>query len=522
MIIINNNINQRRGSPATLLLLTSLLSFIILISIPAAVDADPTKKKINRCPLRPSHTNNNIHRPPLILGHRGASFHIPEHTLQSYRLALELGADYIEPDLVATKDNVLIAVHDVDLNVTTNVHTYNNGEFGDRARQSEGNGNKWGYYVNDFTWIEIQQLRVKQRVTSGARYDGYDYLFQIPSFTQIVNLLHDWNTRELPLIGRPSKTGGVTGLYVELKKSYYFQQDGNISLADLFLDELAQHPKASELLFDHVTLCEGLRYDEYRVPPLVLQSFEGDVLEYLRNKFKERWMDFVEEDAILASGVVNVTGEEDDEVDHPWIPPLVLLVSESKCRQESFWFDVESLHISGLGPNKNCLLPSSSAMESNDTVAIARAKHEAREWVAKAHSFRLAVHPYTIKLEKEAGGVPQLFSSAEEELRYYYCELKIDGIFSENIAIAQIVGAEGCDAEESATVVGEPTVCIKEERNLWLFGVAFLAIGAFLASIVSTYVTFYCKKETDTNRPLPLPEVDTSLELVPDEEDEII
>mmetsp|Transcript_26592 Transcript_26592/g.40985 ORF Transcript_26592/g.40985 Transcript_26592/m.40985 type:complete len:185 (+) Transcript_26592:297-851(+) len=171
MIIITNT-NQRRGKrPTIVLLLTSLLSFIILISIPAAVYADPTKKKINRCPLRPSHTNNNnnIHRPPLILGHRGASFHIPEHTLQSYRLALELGADYIEPDLVATKDNVLIAVHDVDLNVTTNVHTYNNGEFGGRARQSEGNGNKWGYYVNDFTWIEIQQLRVKQRVTSGAQ-----------------------------------------------------------------------------------------------------------------------------------------------------------------------------------------------------------------------------------------------------------------------------------------------------------------------------------------------------------------
>jgi len=155
MIIITNT-NQRRGKrPTIVLLLTSLLSFIILISIPAAVYADPTKKKINRSPL--------------ILGHRGASFHIPEHTLQSYRLALELGADYIEPDLVATKDNVLIAVHDVDLNVTTNVHTYNNGEFGGRARQSEGNGNKWGYYVNDFTWIEIQQLRVKQRVTSGAQ-----------------------------------------------------------------------------------------------------------------------------------------------------------------------------------------------------------------------------------------------------------------------------------------------------------------------------------------------------------------
>ncbi len=222
-----------------------------------------------------------------------------------------------------------MALHDVDLNATTNVHSYNNGEFSERARKSEANGGKWGYYVNDFTWVELQQLRVRQRVVnSGARYEGYDYLFQIPSFTQIVNLLHDWNTRELSLIGRPSKTGGVTGLYVELKKSYYFEQDGNgnASLADLFLDELAEHPKASELLFDHVTLCEGLRYDEYRVPPLVLQSFEGNVLEYLRTKFKERWMDFVEEDAILASGVVNATGEEDDEVDHRKCFFLVLLL----------------------------------------------------------------------------------------------------------------------------------------------------------------------------------------------------
>ena len=206
-----------------------------------------------------------------------------------------------------------------------------------------------------------------------------------------------------------------------------------------------------------------------------------------------------------------------------WIPPLVLLIPESKCHQETFWFDVESLHIKGLGPNKSCLLPSESVMASNNTAAIARAKREAREWVAKAHSIGLAVHPWTIKLETEdKGGVPQLFSSAEEELRYYYCELRVDGIFSENIAIAQIVGAEGCDVEEPVPDTGKPTVCIKEERNLWLFGAAFLAIGAFFAAIVSTYVVFYCKKERDTNRPLPLPEIDTSLELVQDEEDEII
>lgn len=216
-----------------------------------------------------------------------------------------------------------------------------------------------------------------------------------------------------------------------------------------------------------------------------------------------------------------------------WIPPLVLLVRESDCYKETFWFEVESLHISGLGPSKNCLLPSSTMITSNDTVGIDRAKHEAREWVAKAHSLRLAVHPWTIRLEKEVyghvGGVPQLFSSAEEELRYYYCDLSIDGIFTENIAIAQIVGAEGCDAKDDSTtkatptVGGEPAVCIKEERNLWLFGLALLSIGAFVGSITSAYTAFYCKKETNgNNRPLPVPtEVHTSLELE-EEEDNII
>lgn len=568
---------RRRSTATTTKMIIFLLAAVIFFS-----DADAsnsTNEKINRCPLRP--LNNNVHRPPLIVGHRGASFHIPEHTLPSYRLALELGADYIEPDLVSTKDGVLIAMHDIDLNSTTNVHTYDNGQFQNRARKNQDNGNKNGYYVNDFTWDEIQQLRVRQRVEGGARFTGYDYLFPIPSFAQIIDLLHDWNTNEVPLIGRSSsrtkKTGGVPGLYVELKQSHYFQQDG-LDMTDLFLDELEIHPKARELLFDHVTLCdEGLKDDEYRVPPLVVQAFEGDVLLSIRNKFKERWTDFVQEDAILSAHVgVGSNGssslmedkEQNEIIDHreffllyllftsswsviktkqnkkaeltlfpefitipAWMPPLVLLVRESDCHNETFWSGVEQLHVSGLGPNKNCFLPSSDAILSNDTLAIDQAKRTAIEWVSKAHSMKLAVHPYTVCLEKElygfhVGGVPLLFSSAEEELRYYYCDLQIDGIFSENIEVAQIVGAEGCkseEGEEGTPIVdeGQPLVCIKQERNLWLFGLALLSIGAFVGSITSAYASFYCRKETHiTNRPLPLQEVHTSLEQ--QEEDEII
>ena len=114
--------------------------------------------------------------------------------------------------MVATKDGTLIAMHSVDLNVTSNVHTYNNGQFRDRARQSKANGDNWGYYVHDFTWEEVQKLTVRQRVSEpGSRSAGYDYMFGIPSFSQIVDLLHDWTTRELPLIGRPGKVGGVPG-----------------------------------------------------------------------------------------------------------------------------------------------------------------------------------------------------------------------------------------------------------------------------------------------------------------------
>ena len=93
----------------------------------------------SKCPsLHPPRGLPEKSKPfPLVIGHRGASYHVPEHTLASYRLALELGADYIEPDLVPTKDNVLIAVHTLDLNITTDVEQ----KFPDRISQNiEGLG----------------------------------------------------------------------------------------------------------------------------------------------------------------------------------------------------------------------------------------------------------------------------------------------------------------------------------------------------------------------------------------------
>ncbi|KAL7538836.1 hypothetical protein ACHAWF_006224 [Thalassiosira exigua] len=345
-------------------------------------------------------------------------------------------------------------------------------------------------------------------------------MFGIPSFGNIVDLLYDWNTRELPLIGRPSKTGGVPGIFAELKHSQFFQEDGNISIADLFLDELASHPKASDLLFDHIKLCDNLKYDEYRVPPLVVHSFEADVLEYLRTKFKERWMDFVEEDEIFASGVVTNSTEEDDEIAHPWIPPLILLVKSSYCHSTEFWFEVAGLHISGLGIDKGCLLPPSD-IASTDVSAIRRAKREAREWVVKAHSERLAVFLWTLRPEIESD-VPKIFSSGKEEMRYYFCELNVDGAWAEDIASALSVGVEGCDGKSSTAEEGKPQVgeagpqC--SERNQWLLSLSSLAIGVFIGAVASCFVATATARKgyyigaNGANPVRALPVADTAIE----------
>jgi hypothetical protein len=201
---------------------------------------------------------------------------------------------------------------------------------------------------------------------------------------------------------------------------------------------------------------------------------------------------------------------------------------------------VAKYHVSGIGPDKACLLPSEQDVNENKYSDIERAKKEAREWIAKAHSEKLAVHPWTVRLEMEsqgqAGGVPSLFSSAEEEIRYYYCDLKVDGIFTENIAIAQIVGNEGCDAYQSENsqwpLVGRGgPVCVEEESNLWFFGLAFMALGVFIGSILTCFV-WSCasrgyfesalgstSRRQNSRQPMPLPEVDTSMEEEDDDDE---
>ena len=168
--------------------------------------------------------------PMLIIAHRGASAERPEHTLAAYELAIDQGADYIEPDLVATKDLVLVSRHENELSGTTDVATRE--EFEDRRRDKTIDGQKVaGWFAEDFTLAELRTLRAKERIPSlrpaNARYDG---LYQVPTFAEVVKLVR----------AKEAAMGKRIGLYPELKHPEFLLQNAGIDMVDLLLRDLRQ------------------------------------------------------------------------------------------------------------------------------------------------------------------------------------------------------------------------------------------------------------------------------------------
>lgn len=166
----------------------------------------------------------------LVIAHRGASAERPEHTLAAYERAIDQGADYIEPDLVATKDLVLVSRHENELSGTTDVATRE--EFEDRRREKTIDGRLVaGWFVEDFTLAELRTLRAKERIPSlrpaNARFDG---LYQVPTFAEIVKLVR----------AKEAATGRRIGIYPELKHPTFLLQNAGIDMVDLLLREFRQ------------------------------------------------------------------------------------------------------------------------------------------------------------------------------------------------------------------------------------------------------------------------------------------
>jgi glycerophosphoryl diester phosphodiesterase len=148
----------------------------------------------------------------LVIGHRGASGYLPEHTLESYALAHGQGADYIEPDLVRTRDGAFICLHDLYLEPTTDVATV----FPDRAR-ADGR-----YYAADFTLEEVRRLRVRERLD--RRFPQGASRFAVPTFEEMIELLAGLNRT----------TGRRAGIYPELKQPAFHRAEG-LAMEEAFL-----------------------------------------------------------------------------------------------------------------------------------------------------------------------------------------------------------------------------------------------------------------------------------------------
>jgi glycerophosphoryl diester phosphodiesterase len=145
---------------------------------------------------------------PIVIAHRGASAHRPEHTLAAYELAIELGADFIEPDVVATRDGQLVARHDNEISGTTDVA--DRPEFSDRLTAKQVDGKRLeGWFSEDFTLAELRTLRARERLPE-LRGTAYDGRFGIPTLDEVVAL---------------AASAGV-GVYPETKHPTYFASLG--------------------------------------------------------------------------------------------------------------------------------------------------------------------------------------------------------------------------------------------------------------------------------------------------------
>ncbi len=215
---------------------------------------------------------------PLIIAHRGASGERPEHTLSAYALAIEQGADIIEPDLVVSKDGVLMARHDRYLSTTTDIADH--PEFADRKRPdayaAEEGLTRADWWVEDFTLAELKTLRARQpRPDRSKEFDGQ---FGIPTFTEVLDLA----TR------KSKETGRAIGVYPETKHPGFFEEIG--------------------LDFEAPLLAALKGFDN---GPVFIQSFEADILKRLRGKTAASLVQLVYEEAPGAGVNIPLTDIKD-------------------------------------------------------------------------------------------------------------------------------------------------------------------------------------------------------------------
>jgi glycerophosphoryl diester phosphodiesterase len=345
---------------------------------------------------------------PIVIGHRGASGFLPEHTLESYALAIELGADYIEPDLVMTKDGHLIARHEPNLIATTDVSTRPVFESRRKTMLVDGVPTD-GWFASDFTLAEIKSLRAIQAFPE--RPQQFNGQFEIPTLAEVIALAK-----------RKAKEKGRTiGIYPETKHPTYHQRLG-----------LPLEPKLVEVL-------RAAGWDD-RDAPVFIQSFEQANLKALRRMTRVRLVQLVDANDVNPDGTLDFTA--------PFDRPFDWTVSNDPVLQQrlfSFFVTDEGLreiktYADGIGPWKRYIV-STEAVDLNDDGQVGDENGDGvvneadrrllppNDLIERAHRHGLLVHTWTFRNEQHRLPSDYDGNPVNEYLQFY--ELGIDGVFSD-------------------------------------------------------------------------------------------
>jgi glycerophosphoryl diester phosphodiesterase len=330
---------------------------------------------------------------PLVIAHRGASGYLPEHTLEGYKKAIEMGANYIEPDLVMTKDGHLIARHEPMLGGTTDVAS----KFPTRKTTKMVDGVAVNdYFASDFTLAEIKTLRAIQ---TRGRDPSFDGLYEIPTLDEVISLAKSQSA----VLGR------TIGIYPEVKHSTFHD---SLFGARAFEDKLTQTLHAA--------------YGNSASAPVFIQSFEVNNLQYLNSRTDIKLVQLVDADDVKADGSMSLVA--------PYAQPYDFVVGWNP-RTFADLVTPEGLafvktYADGVGPWKPYLVKTvddgvdrtgDGKLTIND-----RRVDGSTGVIEAAHAAGLLIHTWTFRNDASGYG----FADPQAEMEFYM-RLGVDGVFTD-------------------------------------------------------------------------------------------
>jgi glycerophosphoryl diester phosphodiesterase len=339
---------------------------------------------------------------PLVIGHRGAPGYLPDHTLEGYALAARLGADYIEPDLVATKDGHLIARHEPNITATTDVRQH--PEFASRETTKVVDGvAERGWFASDFTLAEIRTLGAVQPLPE--RPQEFNGRFRIPTFEEVIALAKRYRV----------------GIYPETKHPTYHQNLG-LPLEGRLVAALRR---------------AGL---DRRRAPVFIQSFEQSNLMQLNRMTDVRLVQLVDADAVNPDGSLDYAPPFDRPYD--WTAsgdPRLLARTFGFFATDAGLAEIRT-YADGIGPWKRYIV-STAAVDINGDGVVGDENGDGRvdeadrrllpptSLIRRAHRRGLVVHTWTFRSEPHRLAYDYRGNPLREYLQFY--RLGIDGVFSD-------------------------------------------------------------------------------------------